>query len=161
MGLGEWLKEFRDLHEKAKRGVLAAPELAAYRAGRDELARVLLSAQHVALKPGQKPRRMLRVARALQADIEFYNGSVRAMTLEVSSGGFGTLLARAPRVDDEVKVALRIAGGEPLRVTARVVDVKQQAGNVRASFQFVGLDEADVERLELFVFDAILEQFPR
>ena len=40
----------------------------------------------------------------------------------------------------------------------RVVEVKQQAGTVRASLQLIGLDEAEVERLEMFVFDAVLEQ---
>ncbi len=158
MSLGEWLKGFRDLHEKAKQGTLAARDLTGYHAARDELARALLAAQHLTLRPGQRPRRVLRVARALQADIEFHDGSERAMTLDVSAGGFSALLARPPKLDDEVKVALRVPGGEPLRTVARVLEVKQQVGNARACFTFVGLDEADTERLEVFVFDAALAQ---
>ena len=158
MSLSQWLKGFKDLHEKAKQGALVARDLTTYHAARDELARALLSAQHIALELGQRPRQALRVARALQADIEFHDGSVRAMTLSVSAGGFGALLAKPPRVDDEVRISLRIPGGDPLRGTARAVDVKPQLGNARVAFQFVGLDPAEAERLELFVFDSVLAQ---
>lgn len=158
MGLGEWLRGFRELHAKAKKGTLGGRDLAHYQAARDELARALLAAQHVALQAGQRPRRVLRVARALQADLEFHDGDERATTLDVSTGGFSALLASPPRPDDEVKVSLRIPGGEPLRCRCRVLEVKQQVGNVRASFAFARLDEAETERLEMFVFDAVLAQ---
>jgi c-di-GMP-binding flagellar brake protein YcgR len=39
-----------------------------------------------------------------------------------------------------------------------VTDARPAPGNVRASFQFVNLSEADKERLELFVFDTVLAQ---
>ena len=159
MSLGESLEEFRDLHEKAKSGALGLPVMAKYHADRDELAHLLLSGQHVALLPGQRPRRDLRVARALQANIEFDGDTVRAVTLQVSSGGFGALLTRTPQVGEEVKIALRIPGSRKLQAGARVVDVKQRLDNATASFQFVDLDELEVERMEVFVFDAILEQF--
>jgi hypothetical protein len=158
MGLSEWLKGFRTLHEKAKQGGLTGRDLTHYQAARDELARALLAAQHISLQPGRKPRRVLRVARALQADLEFHDGNERAMTLDVSPGGFSALLSRPPRVDDEVTVSLRIPGGEPIKSSARVLEVKQQVGNVRACFAFAGLDEAEVDRLEMFVFDAVLGQ---
>ncbi len=158
MSLSQWLKGFKDLHEKAKRGALSERELAAYHAARDELARALLSAQHIALQPGQRPRQALRASRALQADIEFHDGTVRAMTLSISAGGFGALLAKPPRVDDEAKVVIRVPGGDPLRCEVRTLQVKQQVGNSRVAFQFVALPPADAERIETFVFDAILEQ---
>jgi hypothetical protein len=158
LGLGEWLKEFRALHEQAKKGALKGATLTAYRSGRDELARALLVAQRIAVPPGQAPRKALRVSRALQADLEFVDGSVRAMTVDVSPGGFGALLPRPPKVGEELKVSLRIPGGEPLRAEARVVEAKPLAGSARASFQLMGLDEADAERLELLVFDTVLAQ---
>jgi len=161
MGLGEWLIGFRALHAKAKQGALAGRDLAGYQAAREELARALLSAQRVTLQPGQHARRTLRVSRALQADLEFHDGGVRAMTLDVSAGGFAALLARAPRVDEEVEVSLRIPEREPLCARARVVEVKQQVGTVRASFEYVGLDADDAERLETFIFDAVLAQMQR
>ena len=158
MSLADWLKQFRSLHAKARAGGLDRRELAAYHASRDELARALLAAQRLTLDPGQPPRRSLRVARALQADLEFDDGTVRALTIDVSAGGFATRLAKPPRVGEEPKVTLRIPGGEPLRVSARAVEVKPLSGTHRAAFQFVGLGEEDAERLELFVFDAVLQQ---
>jgi hypothetical protein len=161
MGLADWLKGFRELHGQAKRQGLSGRDLTAYQAARDELARALLAAQHVALQAGQRPRRALRVARALQADLDFHDGHWRALTVEVGAGGFAVLLDKPPKVNDEIKVALRVPGGEPLRADARVVEVKVQPGNARACFQFVALSEDEVERLEMFVFDAVLEQLQR
>ncbi len=159
MGLVESLEEFRDLHKRAKAGVLVPPDLMAYHAVRDKLAHLLLSAQHIALLPGQRPRRTLRVARALQVDIEFYDGTVRALTLQVSSGGFAAPLVGAPQLHEEVKVALRIPGGQPLRASARVVAVRKYLGNAGTSFQFVDLAASEAERMEMFVFDAVVDEF--
>ena len=76
--LTEWLLTFRQLHEKARRGQLRDAELARYRAGRDELARALLAAQRLQLKPGETPRQALRVARALQLDLDLPTARLRA-----------------------------------------------------------------------------------
>jgi hypothetical protein len=158
VGLADWLRRFKVLHARARAGTLDRAELATYHGARDELARALLAAQRLTLAPGLAPRRSLRVARALQADLEFHDGTVRAITLDVSSGGFSSKLAKAPRVDDEVKVMLRVPGGEPVRTTARALDVKPLAGTHRVAFRFVSLSEEDAERIELYVFDAVLEQ---
>lgn len=156
--LADWLAAFRELHARAGAGTLAPGDQAAYRAGRDELARALLAAQHVALKPGETPRQALRVARALQVDLDLATSRQRAVTADLSSGGFSCLLARAPGLGEDVGYALRIPGGQPLAGRARIADVKAQAGNVRVAFQFVGLAAADAERLERFVFDTVLAQ---
>ena len=55
--LAEWILAFRALHEKARRGNLRDVEAARYRAARDELARALLVAQRLQLKPGETARR--------------------------------------------------------------------------------------------------------
>jgi c-di-GMP-binding flagellar brake protein YcgR len=156
MALVEWVKGFRKLHERAKGGTMEARELGDYIAARDELARALMAAQRQEVPPGQRPRRALRVPRALQADLDLGVKSVRATTLEISAAGFGALLAAAPRVGDEARVALRLPAAEPLRATVRVSEVKAQPGSARASFQFVDLCDADAEKLERFVFDAVL-----
>ena len=158
MSFSDWLKRFRALHARARAGALDRQELTGYQAARDELARALLAAQRLTLDPGRAPRRSLRVARALQADLEFDDGSVRALTLDVSAGGFSTRLAKPPRVGEEPRVTLRVPGGEPVRTAARAVEVKPLSGTHRVAFQFVGLSEEDAERLELFVFDAVLQQ---
>jgi hypothetical protein len=158
MDFREWLTQFRQLHDAAKRGMLKSPSLADYHAARDELARALLAAQHVAIEPGHRPRRQLRALRALQVDVAFFDGTLRATTRQVSSGGFSALLAHAPKVGEEAKVTLRLPGTDPLQAGARVVETKPQAGNAHVSFQWVGLGEEDGERLEVFVFDAVLEE---
>jgi PilZ domain len=157
-GLADWLRDFRQLHEKARRGPLQGQELQAYRAGRDELARALLAAQRLALRPGETPRRALRVARALQVDLEFVTSRERAVTIDVSTGGLSCLLAKAPPMGDEVRFSLRLPASEPLAGRARVQDVKVLPGNVRVSLCFVSQSEAEKERLELFVFDTVLAQ---
>jgi hypothetical protein len=78
--LTEWLLGFRTLHEKARRGQLRDADAVRYRAGRDELARALLTAQCLQLKSGETPRRAMRVARALQVDLDLPAGRHRAGT---------------------------------------------------------------------------------
>lgn len=158
MGLSDWLRVFRTLHEKAKKGELSAEDARTYRDGCDELARALIAAQRLTLKPGEVPRQTLRVARALQVDLETRISHVRAMTTEIGVGGFSAILAKAPPAADEQECSLRIPGGEPIKVAAAVADVKPQAGSVRVSFAFRKLSDADRARLELLVIDTALSQ---
>jgi hypothetical protein len=146
------------MHDAAREGRLGPDDLAAYRAGRDELARALLAAQRLTLKPGEKPRQALRVARALQVDLDLATDAVRAVTIDLSTGGFSCLLARAPAAGDELKFSLRVPASEPVVGRCRVADVKPLQGSVRVALQLVGLSEADRERLETFVFDTVLAQ---
>lgn len=156
--LAGWLLDFKVLHERARTGQLRGGEVARYRLARDELARALLVAQRLQLKPGETPRRALRVARAVQADLDLATSRIRAPTLDVSTGGFSCLLARAPPLGDELGFTLRLPGAEPLSGKARVQDAKPREGNVRVSFMFTSLSEAERERMELFVFDTVLAQ---
>jgi hypothetical protein len=158
VSLAEWMKGFRELHERAKRGQLSSAEQDGYRSGRDELARALLSAQRLTVKPGETPRQALRVARALQVDLDLLTSRTRAITVDISAGGFSCLLAKAPPSGDEVGFSLRIPGAEALAGKAHTADVKPQQGNVRVSFAFVGLEAAERDRMELFVFDTVLAQ---
>ena len=156
--LAAWLAAFRTLHEKARKGALAGDERDVYRAGRDELARALLAAQRLTVSQGLPPRQAIRVARALQLDLDLHTSRERAITLDVSSGGFSCLLAKAPPLGEEVRFSLRIPGAEPLAGSARVTDAKPNGGNVRVSFQSIGLSPEEKERVELFVFDTLLAQ---
>jgi hypothetical protein len=158
MSLSHWLAEFRDLHERARRKTLSERDLATYRLGRDELARALLAAQRLTLKPGETPRQALRVARALQVDLDLLTSRERAITIDLSTGGFSCLLAKAPPLGDEVGFSMRIPASDPLAGRARIADVKPHSGNVRVAFQFVNVPADERERLELFVFDTVLAQ---
>lgn len=158
MSFEEWLKAFRKLHDEARRGQLVGPALEEYHAARNELARALLAAQHVAIEPGMQPRQSLRAARAVQADLEFFDGTVRVVTRSLSTGGFAAMMAKPQRIGEEVKLTLRLPGGEPLQCQARVVDSKPQGGNAHVSFKWTGLGPAETERVEMLVFDAVLDQ---
>jgi len=152
----DWLRGFRDLHERARRGGLKAGEETTYQAARDELARAMLAAQRLTLKPWEKARHKLRVARALQIDLEHDGARQRTVTLDVSAGGFSAVVAKPPMLGDMVKVSLRLPADEPLACVARISDVKPQEGSTRIAAAFISLPPADLERLERFIIDAVL-----
>ena len=156
--LSEWLSGFRTLHEKARRRMLGPGEEHTYRAGRDELARALLAAQRLTLKTGQTARLALRVARALQIEMDLPTSREKSVTLDLSTGGFSTLLAKAPPLGDVVGISMRLPAAEPLVCKVRITDVRPQAGHVRVAGSFVDLTADERERLELFIFDAVLAQ---
>ncbi len=158
MSLAEWLETFRALHERARAGQLPAEELETYHAGREELARALVGAQRLSLKTGQTPRKALRVARALQVDLETKAGQVRAMTIDLSLEGFSATLAKAPPAGGQIKCTLRLPGGDPVVAEVKPVDVKVQPGSVRVSFAFQKLEAPQQERLEMTIFDSVLAQ---
>jgi hypothetical protein len=156
--LAEWILSFRALHEKARRGQVRDGEVTRYRAARDELARALLVAQRLQLRPGETPRRALRVARALQVELDLGTARQRSVTIDLSAGGFSCLLSRAPALGDEVGFTLRLPLADPIAGRAAAQDVKPMVGNARVSFMFKTISEADRERVELFVFDTVLAQ---
>lgn len=160
-GLADWIAAFRELHERARRGALTPGEQASYRSGRDELARALLAAQRLTLKSGETPRQALRVARALQLELDLPTSRQRAVTIDLSTGGFSALLDRSPPVGDDMGVSLRLPAAAPVVCRARVTDVRPQAGHVRVAARFEGMPAEDRERLELFVFDTVLAQLVR
>jgi len=158
MGLADWLRLFRTLHDRAKKGELAGTDADDYRAGCDELARALMSAQRLTLKPGEVPRHALRVARALQVTLETPVSSIRAMTIDVCVGGFAVLLAKPPPAHEEQTATLRIPGGDAIAATVLPAEAKQQPGTVRVSFTFKKLPDEAKQRLELLVIDTALSQ---
>jgi hypothetical protein len=158
MALADWLRVFRTLHERAKKGELGGTDAEDYRAGCDELARALMAAQRLAVKPGDPPRHQLRVARALQVDLETPVSHVRAMTVDVSVAGFSVLAAKPPPAGEEQTANLRIPGGDPIVAGVLPAETKQQPGTVRVTFAFRKLPDADRQRLELLVIDTALSQ---
>jgi hypothetical protein len=158
MGVADWLRVFRALHDKARAGGLEGEDADAYRAGCDELARALMAAQRQPARPGEAPRHALRVARALQVDLETPIRHVRTMTLDLGVGGFSALLAKAPPAGEAQKCTVKVPGGQAIETTATPLEVKPQPGNVKVSFAFGTLPDADRARLELLVIDTALSQ---
>jgi hypothetical protein len=156
MGLADWLRVFRSLHERAKKRELRGADVDDYRAGCDELARALIAAQKLSVRPDEAPRHALRVARALQVTLETPVSTVRAMTVELSVAGFSTLLAKAPPANEEQTVTIRVPGPEPIVATVVPGEARQMGGTVRVAFQFTKLSDAAREQLELLVIDTAL-----
>src|ERR1700682_2069144 len=129
MGLPEWIGAFKKLNELAQKGELSPEQMGAYQRDRDEFARAMVAAQRLTLQPGQKPRHALRVARALQIDLALASGTVRAMTLNISVGGFAALLAGSPPATEAVGFTLKTPGkSEPILGRCKAVDVQKRPG---------------------------------
>jgi hypothetical protein len=153
--LRAWIAGFRWLHEKARLGSLTGEEAVAYREAREDLAAMLVAAQRLTLNPGQTGREALRVARALPLELQLKAGAVRGETLDISTGGFSTILKRALQPDETVAFTLALGSG-PLPGRARVASVSDQDGFFRVSFRLEGLSPAEMERMGSEVLDATL-----
>ena len=158
MSFSDWIRQFRLLHAEAKKGTLSPEDLGDYRTACDELARALITAQRLPLKPGDVPRHALRVARALQVDLESPVTQLRLTTVDLGVAGFSAILPKPPRVGDEFSCRLRLPAGDPLETTVTVAEVKPQPGSARISFTFPRLSDETKGRLEAVVIDAALSQ---
>lgn len=161
MSINAWLQEFRALHKRARQKQLNEEEKKLYLGAREQFARALTAAQGMTLKPGEMARTTFRVAQAMQIELSLTSGVVRALTLDVSRGGFSVVLAKVPSDSELVGYTLRMPDGmDPIIGRARVVASKKQIGNYRLSFAFEGMSEYDEERLEAVLFDAALSRIP-
>lgn len=158
MSVTDWLRVFRTLHEKAKQGALSPEDAETYRGGCDELARALMAAQRLAARPGEAPRHALRVARALQVDLETPLTHVRATTVDLGVTGFSALLAKPPRPGEELTATLKLPGRGPVVAAVVPAEARQQTGSVRVAFTFRKLPDAERAALELLVIDTALSQ---
>ncbi len=161
MGLGEWLDNFRELHERARGGKLNERELRGYHEGRDELATALIAAQRLTLDPALPPRESLRVARAVQVDLALPGGKERCMTLDLSLSGFAAMMGKPPLLHQDLEVTLRMPDGVPLEAHALVQGARRQGASHRVSFAFKQLTPADADRLGFVVFDVALSLLRR
>ena len=160
MGLPEWISGLKRLHELAKSGALPPAQWDAYQSARDEFAQAMVAAQRLSLLPGQKPRHAFRVARALQIDLALASGNVRALTMNISVGGFAILMPTIPPRAEAVGFTLKLPGkAEAILGRCKVMDVQQKPGNSLVSFAFEPLPPADLDRLDRVVLDVALEQF--
>jgi hypothetical protein len=162
MSLGDWLGEFRALHESARGGKLSSSkDLARYEQDREVLAKALLIAQRLSLKAGQTARQMLRVV--LELPVALGTGPQRqeATTLDLGLGGFAAMLPKAPRVLQSIEFVLTLRKpGELVKGRARVVSLQRKGKPYRVAFAFEEVSRADAERVGLEVFDVALATIP-
>ncbi len=159
MSVNLWVEQFRALHTRARKGGLSDEERKHYLVAREQFARAMTAAQGLALLPGQSARRAFRIAQSLQVDLVLSTGPLRAMTVDLSVGGFSVLMHKPPEESDQPTFTLRLPGNlEPLAGKARVVSVQRKIGTHRVSFALLGLSEKDQERLESAMFDLALDR---
>ncbi len=159
MSANRWVEHFRQLHTRARKNQLDASEQREYQAAREYFARALTAAQGLSVPENQSARRMFRVAQGLQVDLTFQTGPLRAMTLDVSVGGFSVLMHKPPPEDEQPEFSLRLPGiQEPIVARARQVSVQRKIATHRVSFSIEGLETKDAERLETALFDLALER---
>jgi len=153
----ERIRRVAALHEKAKRGILRGLELSSYHSERGRLLRALLASQP--LRAGQTPRRSLRVNREFPAIVRVGDDAVRTTTLDVSTGGFAVRLPESPDVGAMTKVVVRLPEGDPIHADVQVANLlKGPDGSARVGYRFVTIDVGDARRLELAIFDALIER---
>ena len=158
--LNGWFEGFSALHQRAKRGELSADERAEYQRARDELAEAMLLAQQISPHPGSGQRRSLRVAQALPVEIQAPAGRVLAVTLDLSTGGFSTIVSEAPELGTKIGFRVRLGRGyEPVTGSGKVVNAVPQNGSVRMGVAFDEMAPGDRERLGFVIVDAVLKQF--
>jgi hypothetical protein len=158
MSFSDWIRQFRQLHTEAKKGTLTPEDLQDYRTACDEFARALITAQRLPLRPGDVPRHTLRVARALQVDLESPVTQLRVTTVDVGVVGFSAILPKPPRIGDEFACRLKLPDGDPIETTVTTAEVKPQPGSARISFTFPKLSDASRGRIETIVIDTALSQ---
>ncbi len=162
MALTEFLAQLTALHEKAKRGELNPMERGQYERDREDLSMTILSAQKIALKPGETARRSIRANRVLAVELTVRSKTTKAITLEISSGGFSVMLPPlTPDWQDTVAFDLKLPGGSAVSGSARAVSATPSAGHVRVGFQITAIAESDREELARLVFDDLLEKLRR
>ena len=159
-GPAEWIAEFRILHERARKDELTGADLKLYLGAREQLARALCAAQGLTQAEGQTARQTFRVAQAFQLEVKLPLSDCRALTLDLSLGGFSTVIAQAPEGHEPISFSLKLPGGDPLTGKAKAISVKRQPGNYRVSFAFVGLSEEELGRVERVLFDYALARMP-
>jgi hypothetical protein len=88
-----------------------------------------------------------RIARAFQVDLRLRRELVRAVTLDVSPGGFSALLGKAPSEDARVEFALRLPRADAVKGVARVVSSVPRDTDHRVSFCFESVSTASLRSL--------------
>jgi hypothetical protein len=160
MRLTEWLDGVFGLHDRARQGTLVGPERATYLLARRDVSQLILTGHLLTLKPGESPRRSLRVVRALRLDLELPPGQLVTETLDVSVGGCSTIVPEHAQIGDQVRFKLHLGmGSEPVAGTGWVVgSTRLEDGDLRLSLRFEEVSAAHLDLLELLVFDAVVQK---
>ena len=154
--VAKWASDLRYLHEQAKAGKLTNDERQLYEVAREQLARAAVAMQNTPMKAGDTPRKLLRVARSLQVDLDLPSGRLRVPTLDLAITGFTALIATTDLTHDRVAFILRMPTGDPIKGQVRMIHGKNSGASIRASFMFDNMTDEERARVELVVIDTVL-----
>jgi hypothetical protein len=147
---------FRQIHERAKSKQLKEEETKTYMAMREELARSLVAAQSLQVPEGQNARRHFRVAQVYKLEID---RTYTTLTKEVSPSGFSAVMQNEMKPGQKVAFAISIVRDtDPVSGEAKVISAVKQ-GQWKILFSIEQISEANRERLESALFDAVLARF--
>jgi len=147
--------DFRELHEKARKGALNKIEQASYRLVRERLSALLCAGQQLSSKPGLRPRQSFRLATVWPLVIEHDGVSESTSTMDLSYGGFSAVLDRVLPNATRVRFAMRLPA-EKIGGQARLVGGRAVLDHFRASFAFDTLEPAARDILDFAISDAVL-----
>jgi predicted secreted hydrolase len=160
MSANQWVAEFKELHERARRGQVDAADKKLYLQSREKFARALVASQGLTVPAEQSARHHFRIAQGMQVDLSFADDTVRVMTLEVSCQGFSVMMHK-PSQEQTPGFSLRLPGGaEPLVGRVKLQASLRKTGNHVVSYAFMDLPERERDRLEIALFDLALARIP-
>ena len=154
MDPNEWIATFRALHQRVKDHSATDDERQRHKAMREELARSLVATQGQSMPPGSPARRHFRVRQVFPVEV---NNTYRVVTNDISQAGFSALINGSLKVGDEISFSLTLSRGtDPITGRGHVAEVTKLQGSARVGFAIDSMNESDVERLEMALFDAVL-----
>jgi len=162
MALPEFVAQLSELHAKAKKNQLLPDEKASYDRDRDDLARMLVAAAKITLKPGETARRALRVPRALPVVLTVGGATSKAVTSEISSLGFSVMLGGgAAKFQGPVQFKLKLPGAVEVSGNCLVVLAGGMTQAGRLGFSITEISDDDREAITMAVFDEVLEKLKK
>lgn len=154
MNPSQWIASFRALHERVSRGEANEDDRRRHKAMREELAVSLLASQGQEAPPGGPARKHFRVPQVFPVEV---NNIYRVVTKDISRSGFSAMINATLEVGQEVTFSLTLTrGAPPITGRARVAVLTKLVGTSRVGFAIDSLNDADAERLEMALFDAVL-----
>lgn len=162
----QFIAEFTQLHEKAKKGVLTGVERSRYADARVQFQRFTVIAQQVG-QAGSTLRSSLRMAKMLKVEIRPDEGQAeKTSTLDLSLAGFAVLLPTGMRSGKAAAFTLHLpaaagAGTNAIQGRCVVASSRPHTRAFKVSFKFEDLAPEMHEQLEMALIDAMLERFRR
>lgn len=164
MGPPAFLREFKALHEKAKKGTISPEERVRYEAARKQFGGMVLIAQQLG-HTGRTLRATLRMSKVLKVELRTagIEQPIKASTIDLASGGFASLLPVGLRVGQTADFTLHLpaigGGTQPISGKVTVASSRLQTSLFRVSFKFEPLAPEAKALLETALIDAVLERF--